>query len=448
MALSADLAAKGDTWYLIWAGCLVFFMQAGFGMLEAGSVRAKNTKNILLKNILDACLGAIVWWCVGFGFAYGDSTDNGFIGTGAGSFALSTADWNASYTSEGYDWAGWFFQFTFAAAAATIVSGGVAERCALTGYLLYSTIITGFIYPVVVHWIWDTEGFLSAFNTSTGATAAVLGGCIDFAGSGVVHMTGGIAALAGAFFLGPRIGRFDSEGKPVPIPGHSSVLQILGVFILWLGWYGFNGGSTLSVFALGVQYARDLARVCVTTTLSAAACGLTSVAFQYYLTHVWDVMAVGNGVLGGLVSITAGCVVVDPWAAILIGIIGAFVLKGASMLLLKLKIDDPLDAFAVHGACGFWGVFAVGIFTRPEYAYNNTGSHGFVYPGPSPDLLGAQIVALCAEIAWVGITSSILFFVLKVTGLLRVSSEVEEAGMDVSKHGGDAYDLAPAKLAA
>mmetsp|Transcript_23616 Transcript_23616/g.64018 ORF Transcript_23616/g.64018 Transcript_23616/m.64018 type:complete len:440 (-) Transcript_23616:253-1572(-) len=435
---AAAIVAKGDTWYLIWAGALVFFMQAGFGMLEAGSVRAKNTKNILLKNLLDACLGAITWWAIGFGFAYGDSNDNGFIGTGASGFALSSQDWTDSYTSEGYDWAGWFFQFTFAAAAATIVSGGVAERCALTGYLAYSVIITAFIYPVVVHWVWDSEGMLSSFNTSG---SAILGGCVDFAGSGVVHMTGGIAALCGAFFLGPRIGRFDSEGKPVPIPGHSSVLQVLGVFILWLGWYGFNGGSTLSVFALGVQYARDLARVCVTTTLSAAAGGLTVVSLEYYLSHVWDVVAVGNGVLGGLVSITAGCVVVDPWAAILIGILGGFVYKGASMLLVKLKIDDPLDAFAVHGACGFWGVLAVGVFARPEYAYNQVGSHGFIYAGKG-DLIVIQIIALCIELAWVSITSGLMFAALKFSGKLRVPAEVEEAGMDVSKHGGDAYTVA------
>jgi Amt family ammonium transporter len=428
-----SIAAEGDTWFLIWAGVLVFFMQAGFGMLEAGSVRAKNTKNILLKNILDASLAALIWWLVGYGFAYGDSSDGGFIGTGASGFAFSSKDWEAGYSSAGYDWAGWFFQYTFAAAAATIVSGGVAERCNLVAYLIYSTVITGFIYPVVVHWIWDSEGFMSAF-----ASGSLLGGCIDFAGSGVVHMTGGVAALMGAAILGPRIGRFDESGKPLPMPGHSSVLVVLGTFILWVGWYGFNGGSTLGVFAY--QYGRDLARVCVTTTLSAGTCGLVVVVVTYFLSHVWDVTAVANGVLAGLVSITAGCVIMDPWAAIVTGFIGAFVYMGASKLLLKLKIDDPLDAFAVHGASGFWGVLACGIFCRPEYSYNLMGSHGFLYAGKG-DLIGIQLVALGIEIAWVAITSGLMFFALKVTGLFRVSQEVEEAGMDVSKHGGEAYSM-------
>ncbi|KAG8457645.1 hypothetical protein KFE25_002309 [Diacronema lutheri] len=442
MAYSAEsltLAAKGDTFYLIWAAVLVFFMQCGFAMVEAGTVRAKNTKNILIKNMLDACIGAIIWFLVGFGVAYGG--DNVFIGTSTDTYALHISDWRSTYASEGYDWASWFFQFTFAATAATIVSGGVAERCALFAYLVYSVVLTGFVYPVVVHMIWDSAGLISAFNSGS----PLLGGVIDFAGSGVVHMTGGIAALAGAAMLGPRIGRFDAEGKPTSMPGHSSVLQILGVFILWLGWYGFNGGSTLSVFALDTAYSRDLARVCVTTTLGAASAALTSIALVHFTSHVWDVSAVGNGVLAGLVSITAGCVVVDPWAAIVIGGLGGLIMQGFSKLLLKLKVDDPLDAFAVHGGCGAWGLIAVGIFCRPEYSYNGLGSHGFIYPGGKPDLLGVQIAALAIIVAWVGTTSTLTFAGLRLLGLLRVPADVEEVGMDVSKHGGDAYDLVTTK---
>jgi ammonia channel protein AmtB len=207
-----SVAAKGDTFYLIWAGCLVFFMQTGFAMLEAGSVRAKNTKNILIKNMLDACVGAIIWYLFGFGFAYGG--DNPFIGNDPIAFAFHPYDWRGSYTSEGYDWATWFFQFTFAAAAATIVSGGVAERCSLTGYIIYSITITGFIYPVIVHWVWDSAGWLSAFNGDS-----VLGGTVDFAGSGVVHMTGGVCAFYAAYFLGPRIGRYaPSPPRPLAAP--------------------------------------------------------------------------------------------------------------------------------------------------------------------------------------------------------------------------------------
>ena len=482
---------------LIWAAVLVFFMQCGFAMVEAGTVRAKNTKNILIKNLLDACIGALIWFATGMGIAFGDSTDSPYFGTGVGNYALHSRDWSASYTSEGYDWATWFFQFTFAATAATIVSGGVAERCALSAYLAYSVALTGFVYPVVVHLVWDSEGLLSAFNSGS----PVLGGVIDFAGSGVVHMTGGIAAFVGAIFLGPRIGRFSAEGKPMPMPGacarahgggggggdggggkhgggkrpsptcthgsmvppprarppppprargvacagHSSVLQSLGVFILWLGWYGFNGGSTLAVFSSA--YSRDLARVCVTTTLGAASAALTSVMIAHQFTHVWDVSAVGNGILAGLVSITANCVVIEPWAAIVIGMFGGAIYQGASKLVLKMKVDDPLDAFAVHGVCGAWGLVASGVFCRPEYSYNGLGSHGFVYPGAQPDLLGIQIVTFLIITIWVGVCSTVIFGSLRLAGILRVPAEVEEAGMDVSKHGGEAYDLSvpPAK---
>ncbi|KAG8460168.1 hypothetical protein KFE25_014313 [Diacronema lutheri] len=442
--MNADAAlftAKGDTFYLIWAAVLVFFMQCGFAMVEAGTVRAKNTKNILIKNLLDACIGALIWFATGMGIAFGDSTDSPYFGTGVGNYALHSRDWSASYTSEGYDWATWFFQFTFAATAATIVSGGVAERCALSAYLAYSVALTGFVYPVVVHLVWDSEGLLSAFNSGS----PVLGGVIDFAGSGVVHMTGGIAAFVGAIFLGPRIGRFSAEGKPMPMPGHSSVLQSLGVFILWLGWYGFNGGSTLAVFSSA--YSRDLARVCVTTTLGAASAALTSVMIAHQFTHVWDVSAVGNGILAGLVSITANCVVIEPWAAIVIGMFGGAIYQGASKLVLKMKVDDPLDAFAVHGVCGAWGLVASGVFCRPEYSYNGLGSHGFVYPGAQPDLLGIQIVTFLIITIWVGVCSTVIFGSLRLAGILRVPAEVEEAGMDVSKHGGEAYDLSvpPAK---
>jgi Amt family ammonium transporter len=217
------------------------------------------------------------------------------------------------------------------------------------------------------------------------------------------------------------------------------VLQVLGAFILWLGWYGFNGGSTLSVFAFGTAYARDLARVCVTTTLSAASGAITVMICAKIFSHVWDVAAVCNGVLAGLVGITAGCVVVDPWASVVIGIIAGFVYIGGVKLEAVLKIDDPLDAFPVHGAAGAWGVFAVGIFCRPEYTYNQLGSHGFVYPGGMPDLIGVQIVFLIVHIAWVTFTSCILFYSLRRAGIFRVSAEVEEMGMDISKHGGEAY---------
>jgi len=443
-----------DAFYLLIMGVFVFFMQCGFALLEAGTVRSKNTKNILLKNLLDACLGAIIWWAWGMGVAYGDSGSedgNVFIGTASGGAgAFLAAGWGTDFNPyDGYTISLWFFQYVFAAAAATIVSGAVAERAQLVAYLIYTSVITGFIYPVVVHWVWCSNGFLSgAFTTDKSKT--ILGGCLDFAGSGVVHMTGGIAALCGAFIIKPRIGRFDENGNAVPMPGQSTPFQVLGTFILWMGWYGFNPGSTLGITPSG--YGSIMARAAMCTTLSAAVGGITVVFFDRIFSKTYDVGMVCNGILAGLVSITAGCACMLPWAAFLTGFIGAFVYYGASKLMVKLKIDDPLDAFAVHGACGFWGVAAVGVFGHPElvgfgWDGNNgdatglpddTEYAGFLYGGST--LFGAQIVTLFIEIAWVATLSSIMFFALKMSGILRVSEEVEMAGMDVSKHGGSAYN--------
>ena len=309
--------------------------------------------------------------------------------------------------------------------------------------------ITGLIYPVVVHWVWDGNGWASAFNSNEGDDAPLLGGQIDFAGSGVVHMTGGIAAFVGAAVIGPRTGRFSGGGRtgnPVPIKGHSSVLQVLGTFILWLGWYGFNPGSTLGITNPGA--AQTAARCVVNTTLSAATCGLVVVVLDKLLgSRTWDVGAVCNGVLGGLVSISAACSTVYPWAAVLIGAIGGCVCFGASRLVLHvLKVDDPLDAFAVHGACGFWGCLATALLTAPAYAYHGTlddgckggGGVGAFYGGGC--LVGVTVATLVAEIAWVGGTSFVLFGGLKLAGLLRVTFESEELGLDVIKHGGTAYE--------
>ena len=332
------------------------------------------------------------------------------------------------------------------------MSGAVAERAQLLAYLIYTTVITGLIYPVVVHWVWDGNGWASCFNSHTDDKKALLGGQIDFAGSGVVHMTGGVAALVGAAVIGPRSGRFEGGGrvgKPVPIKGHSSVLQVLGTFILWLGWYGFNPGSTLGITPSG--YAQAAARSVVTTTLSAASGGITVCLLEKMLgSKTWDVGAVCNGILGGLVSITAGCSVTYPWAAALIGFLGGFVYFGSSKLVLKVcKIDDPLDAFAVHGACGFWGCIATALFSAPAFAYYASGvtasdcnsdcaGVGLFYGCGC--LMGVTVAALLAEIVWVGSMTFMMFFILKMAGILRVSQEVEEAGMDVSKHGGSAYE--------
>jgi len=437
-----------DSFYLLVVGCLVFFMQAGFGMLEAGTVRAKNTKNILLKNMLDACIGAMIWWGFGFGIAYSGGS-NGFIGTagieGAGGSFFAKGWYATMEHPSGYAFAGWWFQYGFAAAAATIVSGAVAERCALPAYLVYTCIITGFIYPVVVHWVWCTGGFVSAF-TPKGDTYPICGGVIDFAGSGVVHMTGGLAALCGAAVLGPRTGRYGEDGKPVPMPGHSTTLSVLGTFILWLGWYGFNPGSTLTIITPG--YGMSMSRVAVCTTLAAAMGGITTLMIDKMIgSKVWDVSAVCNGVLAGLVSITAGACTISTWYSAVVGFLGAFVYFGASKLLLyKLKVDDPLDAFAVHGACGFWGVIANALFADPVYTDGWFSGRGFepadgyksAFFGGGK-MLGSACVALFATIAWVCGLSLPMFFAMKKMGIFRVSAEVEEQGMDTSKHGGSAY---------
>jgi len=452
-ATSDHRQAELDTFYLMWAGALIFLMQAGFATLSAGSIRAKNVKNILLKNLLDACIGAFAWFLLGYGFAYdADGPGNPFIGVGKSNFALSGLTDYDGAQNKGYDWIMWFFQYAFAAAAATIVSGAVAERCQLAAYLIYSFCITGFIYPVVVHWVWDGHGFLSAFNPDH-----IITGVIDFAGSGVVHMTGGFAALVGAKILGPRLGRFTN---PAAFDGHSTPLQLIGTFLLWFGWYGFNPGSTLLVH----DYSHTMARAAVTTTLSAALGGLTGLLIKRLLppklggTGLFDIGHTCNSLLGALVGITAGCATVHPWASILIGIIAAFVYHTASCAMRRLHIDDPLDAFAVHGACGFWGVLAVGLFTAKEYSYaphpdsklyNELDGDGNPYgydaglfmPGTRGLLFATQLVSLIIEIAWVVGLSIPMFGALKLVGIFRVPMEEEDMGLDVSKHGGSAYEM-------
>ncbi|KAK3235142.1 hypothetical protein CYMTET_54639 [Cymbomonas tetramitiformis] len=456
------IGGLGDVLWLLLGAYMVFFMQAGFALLEAGGVSAKNTKNILLKNILDACLGGMVWWAVGYPFAYGTggASPNAFIG-GANFFMYKgTTSMNDSDGSapSGYFYAGWMFQWAFAAAAATIVSGAVAERCNFMAYLIYTTIITAFIYPVVVHWGWSSEGWLSAFKAKAGDDSEeewsydpYLGGngFIDFAGSGIVHMTGGGAALMGAIFLGPRTGRFNADGTVSDLHrGHNAVLQALGVFILWFGWYGFNPVSTLAFSMMDIA-----ARVAVTTTLSACAGGCTTLLIHIACGNVPDVGPALNGILAGLVGITAPCVVVEPWAAAFIGFVAAFVYYGSSKMLLKLKIDDVLEASPVHFFCGAWGCLSVGFFATDIYVNNgvngayaadkdngDSGNYGAFYGGGG-EQLGTQIVGVLAIAAWTCGTSALMFFGLSKAGVLRVSPEDEQTGLDDSHHGGSAYDM-------
>uniref|UniRef100_A0A7S3CV10 Ammonium transporter n=1 Tax=Palpitomonas bilix TaxID=652834 RepID=A0A7S3CV10_9EUKA len=451
-------------WMLLCA-FLVFFMQAGFGMLEAGAVRAKNAKNILLKNIVDAAVGGLSFWIIGYGIAYG--TSNPFIG-GSGFFFANLKDF-----------AFWLFQFAFAATAATIVSGAVAERTQFRAYLAYTFFISGFIYPVVVHWVWSGEGFLSQFNPDS---TKVGPGMIDFAGSGVVHMTGGMLALVGAIVVGPRHGRFVHVGQDKSQATFTSYLDfrssfwrerkggkwevrdlsasnssaaVLGTFILWLGWYGFNPGSTLS-FAGGAQLVAE--RTAMTTTLAASFGALSSFLLMLALSkgRFGALDGLINGTLAGLVGITAGCSVVDLWAAAVIGILAGAAYVGAHHLLLKLKIDDPLDAAPIHLFVGALGVLLVGFFAHPMFVSDAYGVEGCatyfngsideacrstvgVFYGGNGTLLGVQVLGIVCIAAWCGATGFVLFIAIRAAKALRVKEEHEKMGLDEAKHGGYAF---------
>ncbi len=419
-----DLIAAIDTAWLLIAAFLVFFMQAGFAMLEAGFVRSKNVANILMKNILDVSAGAIAFWAIGWGLAYGFSGDatNGFFGNGH--FFLADFD----------DWPSWIFQFAFAATAATIVSGAMAERTAFRAYLFYSVFITGIIYPVVVHWAWDGNGWLTAFRDNPIGT----NGYLDFAGSGVVHMVGGFAGLMGAIIVGPRIGKYGPNGSINPIPGHSISLAALGVFILWFGWYGFNPGSTLGLTG---GFAALAAKVAVNTTLAAGAGAVACAFISNARTRNFDMGLTLNGALGGLVAITAPCAVVDPWAAIVIGLIAAPVVIFGIEALDRARVDDPIGAVAVHGFAGVWGVLSVGLFATKSgiaQAYVESDTYGLLLGGGA-EQLGIQALGVLAIAGWTVATSGVLFAVIKYTVGLRVSPEEEERGLDLGEHGVEAY---------
>jgi len=425
-----DLIIGLDSAWLMIAAFLVFFMQAGFAMVEAGFVRAKNVGNILMKNLLDACVGCLAFFAIGWGLAYGVSGDasNGFMGDGH--FFLNSFD----------DWPSWIFQFAFAATAATIVSGAMAERTSFKAYLFYSAFITALVYPIVVHWAWDGNGWLSAFTDDPIGT----NGYIDFAGSGVVHMVGGFAGLMGAMIVGPRLGKYGKDKSINPIPGHSISLATLGVFILWFGWYGFNPGSTL---ALSGGFAALAAKVAVNTTLAAGAGAVSATFLSRMRTGSYDIGLVLNGTLAGLVGITAPCAVVDPWAAVVIGLIAAPVMMIAVESLDRAGIDDPVGAVAVHGFAGLWGVLAVGLFAAKDgiaQAYVASDSYGLLLGGGA-EQLGIQAIGAGAIIGWTVATSGAMFLVLKYTVGLRVSEEEELRGLDFFEHGIEAYpDFSPA----
>ena len=399
-----------DTLWVLVAAFLVFFMQAGFAMVEAGFTRAKNAVNILMKNLMDFSIGSLSYWAIGFAIMFG--TGGWFMGT-SGWFvptdttAFASLEWSSVPTH-----AAWLFQLVFAATAATIVSGAMAERTQFKSYLIYSVFITGFIYPVVGHWIWG-GGWLAGFGA----------GMLDFAGSTVVHSTGGWLALTGAIVLGPRLGKYDGEGKPRPIAGHNLPLAALGVFILWLGWFGFNPGSQMGADAL------DISLIAVTTNIAAASGAITAMITAWMFLGKPDAGMSLNGALAGLVAITAGCAFVSPVSAAIIGALGGVVVVLSVLLLERLKIDDPVGAISVHGTCGALGTILLGLFHKEQGIFFG-GSFGFLW---------AQIVGVVAVFVWCLVTGYILFSAIKAVTGLRVTEEEEMEGLDYGEHGASAY---------
>jgi len=429
----ADVTADVDVMWIVLCGSMVMFMQAGFALLESGAVRKRNVQNILFKNFMDCCWATIAFFFLGYGFAFGtsDGTDSPFIGSG--NFALSLEPSNTGYHM-------FFFQWAFSNAAATIVSGSVAERTKLEAFFAYATIITGLVYPVVCHWFWDSDGFASAFNTNP-----LFGtGVIDFAGSGVVHTVGGLAGLVGAYIVGPRKGCFPKPGEPAQNFEPASYTNMgIGVFILWFGWYGFNCGSTLAIVGLGGV----AAHVAVTTTIAAATGGLFSTIIVKIQCGFWDLGICFNGILAGLISITAGCSVVQPWAAFVIGILASFCYIAASALLKRLRIDDPLDAAPLHGFCGTLGVICAAIFADAELYSAAYGTGAELVDGWKGRQIAANCVGQLCVVVWTlvacGISYKIVDILLKKCmsdGMgVRCTEEAEMMGLDQSEHGASRF---------
>ncbi|KAI5321729.1 PREDICTED: ammonium transporter [Prunus dulcis] len=431
-----------NTIYLLFSAYLVFVMQLGFAMLCAGSVRAKNAMNIMLTNVVDAVVGSLSFYIFGFAFAFGEGArSNPFIGTSF--FALN----DIPSSSYGYDYSFFLFQWAFAIAVAGITSGSIAERTQFSAYLIFSCFLSGFVYPVVAHWVWSDSGWLSPKSSNL-----LLGsGAIDFAGSGVVHLVGGVAGLWGSFIEGPRVGRFDAFGKPIPIRGHNATLVVLGTFLLWFGWFGFNPGSFDKILVAYPDTSDQgnwtaVGRTAVITTLAGSTAGIVTLFGRRLLVGHWDALDVCNGVLGGFVAITSGCAVVEPWAAVVCGFFAAWVLIGLNILALKLQFDDPLEATQLHGGCGAWGLIFTGLFAKEEFVIQvyNSGTVGTVRPygllmGGGWGLLGAQVTEVLVIAAWVSLTMGPLFYALHSLQILRISVDDEVAGLDVSSHGGHAY---------
>lgn len=392
-------------WILITA-VLVFFMQAGFCMLEVGFTRSKNAINVCMKNFLDFSVGALCFLFVGFALMFGASS-MGWIGLGP--------FWIASHPGDDAFWAFWIFQTMFAATAATIVSGAMAERTKFVGYLVFTVIMTALIYPVAGHWAWGSLGGAFGYGGDAGWLEKL--GYVDFAGSSIVHCIGGSAALAGIIVLGPRLGRFRADGTPNLLSGHNLPLAALGTFILWFGWYGFNAGSTL----VGDF---SIARIAVNTTLAPAAGSLAAMVAVWITQGRPDLGATLNGALGGLVGITASCHTVSPASAVIIGLVAGVVATLASQLLDRARIDDAVGAVPVHLACGWWGILAVALFNEKGF---------------SPSSLGVQALGVASITFFAFTLSFISFKLINATMGLRATDDEQDLGLDFSEHSASAY---------
>lgn len=411
-----DIATALDTVWVLVAAALVFFMQAGFFFLEGGLTRAKNVSNAMLKGVMDFCLGALIFWMVGFAIMFGVDR-GGFLGSSGFFSNLANQDWNGLPL-----YAFLLFQIAFAGAAATILAGAVAERMKFAAYCVATICITGFIYPIVGHWIWAEGGWLYRL------------GMLDFAGSTVVHTVGGICALVGAWMVGARKGKYNPDGTPNAIPGHNIPMAALGTFILWLGWYGFNPGSTL-------QASPAIATIAMTTTLAASAGAVVAMFLTWIRYGKPDVSMSFNGALAGLVAITAGCAYVSMLSSVIIGIVaGILVVFAVELIDRKLRVDDPVGAISVHAVNGIWGTIAVGLFAQASFGEaNGVAAVNGLFFGGGVAQLGKQLLGVASVVAWVAVTAALLFYVLKKTVGIRVDDEGQRIGLDITEHNLEAY---------
>ncbi len=438
---ATDLINPLNTLWVLLGAFLVFGMQVGFTMLEAGFCRSRETVNVLVECVFDTCLCGVLFYCWGFAFMFGHG--NGFIGwgDGAGKSWFFLQNIPATYEGTGVAFlAYWLFQFAFADTCSTICSGAMIGRTGFIGDIIYSVGVSGFIYPIIGHWGWGPDGFLATMGSEGHFLSSLGMNFHDFAGSTVVHSIGGFIALAGSIVLGPRLGRKFKRDGGSPMTPHDLTIAISGGFILWFGWYGFNPGSTLSAMD-----AAGCGRVAANTTLAACSAGLIAVIYAYILNGKWDAGAITNGFLAGLVAITCPCYWVSPLGALILGAVAGLIVMLVTELLEYLRIDDPIGAVPVHAANGIWGTISLGLFATGEYGVPSTTGMDLTTPikglfyGGGTQVLIAQIVGSAVVVGATFVVALIMMKLVDLTGTLRVSRKGEIEGLDLHEHGISAY---------